>query len=71
MKELFEVIEKVYETGKLPRGYTQIDFRVLENVYMDLVQYCYADFISEKCYKTLIKCKITVKEKGIGWEAIR
>lgn len=71
MKDLFKIIEKVYETGKLPKGYTQVDFRVLENVYMDLVQYCCANFISEKCYKTLVKCGIAVKENGTGWEAIR
>lgn len=69
MKELFKIIEKVYETGKLPRGYTLSDFRVLECAYMDLVQYCYTNFITEKCYETLVKCGITVKEKGIGWEA--
>ena len=71
MKELFEIIEKVYETGNLPRGYTLADFRVLENVYMDLTQYCCAGFISEKCYKTLVKYGIEVKENGIGWEATR
>lgn len=71
MKKLFEIIEKVYETGKLPREYTLADFRVLENVYMDLVQYCRASFISEKCYKTLAKCGIMAEENGIGWEATR
>ena len=71
MRALEKMIDKVYETGKLPKGISLSDFRVLEDVYTALKESREAEFINQTICDVLTKCRIKTKTHGIGWIAYR
>lgn len=70
MEKLHNFIEKVYQTGKLPKCCTIADFDVLVNVYNELLNHAQPEFISFSVKNILENCGIITSPKGIGWIAI-
>lgn len=70
MKKLHDLIEKVYETGKLPKCCTITDFYILVYVYNELTAHKRPEFISFSVKSILENCGIITSPKGIGWIAI-
>ena len=71
MKKLHDLIEKAYETGKLPKCCTIADFDILVSVYNELVKHGRPEFIQLSVKNILENCGVIVAPKGIGWVAIR
>lgn len=69
MKKLKNYIDNAYGFGKLPKDLTLAEYRVLEDVYIDLLLGKESEFISEKVKQILNRCGINTREKGIGWVA--
>ena len=69
MKKFREYLEKVCETGKLPRGFTQYMVIVLFKIYNDLVLNGKSTFIEGDICKILNRFGIQTKECGIGYLA--
>ena len=71
MKKLRNIIIEAYDSGKLPKGMTLYDFRVIEIIYEDLLYKRQSEFINEEI-KPLLECSgLKVKEKGVGWVVFR
>ena len=71
MKKLYNLIEKVYETGKLPKCCTIADFDIIVSIYNELVKGEHPEFISFSVKKILDNCDIMTAPKGIGWIVIK
>lgn len=71
MKKLYNLIEKVYETGKLPKCCTITDFNILVSVYNELVKQGQSEFISFSVKNILENCGIMTAPKGIGWIVVK
>lgn len=69
MFKLKELINKTYETGRLPKGLTVCLFRQLEDIYDELMSNKQSEFASSEIKNVLEWCKINVKEKSIGYVA--
>ena len=67
MNKLKDILDKAYDTGKLPRGWTLALFRTFETVYYELLKYGTSETISPEIKNTLLKCGMTCRENGIGW----
>lgn len=61
-------ISKVYETNKLPKGFTLADFRMLENICESLAELGKAETINERVKDCLGCYGLNIINKGIGWE---
>lgn len=61
-------ISKVYETNKLPKGFTFADFRMLENICESLAELGKAETINERVKDCLGCYGFNIINKGIGWE---
>jgi hypothetical protein len=72
MKKLKELIDKTYDTGKMPvKNMSLNDFRYLEYIHNELmkgnrVYYCFA---TEIINPILQKCGITFKQHNMGYIA--
>ena len=71
MKKLRNIIIEVYDSGKLPKGMTLYDFRVIEVIYEDLLHKRQSEFINEEIKPLLERSGLKVKEKGVGWVVFR
>ena len=71
MKKLYNLIEKVYETGKLPKGCTIADFNIIVSIYNEIIKDKHSEFISFSVKKILDNCGIMTAPKGIGWVVIK
>ena len=71
MKKLRNIIIEVYDSGKLPKGITLYDFRVIEVIYEDLLHKRQSEFINEEIKPLLERSGLKVKEKGVGWVVFR
>lgn len=67
MKKLKALIDKAYESGKLPYGIPLYSFRVLERIYDALSTRQAKEFINGDVKMVLDKCGIKTRERGIGW----
>jgi hypothetical protein len=67
MKKLKQIIDKAYNEGKIPRGLSLTDFRLLESIYISLTEKRSYEFIQAAILPILDRCKIKYKERGIGW----
>lgn len=70
MEKLRKIVDKIYD-GKLPKGFTPYLADRLSYIYSELAHYRTAEFIASEIYDLLIKCKIKVEPRGIGWVAHR
>lgn len=61
-------ISKVYETNKLPKGFTLVDFRMLEDNCESLAELGKAETINERVKDCLGCYGFNIINKGIGWE---
>lgn len=71
MKKLRNIIIEVYDSGKLPKGMTLYDFRVIEIIYEDLLHKRQSEFINEEIKPLLERLGFKTKEKGVGWVVFR
>ncbi len=71
MKKLRNIIIEAYYYGKLPKGMTLYDFRVIEIIYEDLLLKRQSEFINEKIKSLLESLGLKTKEKGVGWVVFR
>ena len=71
MKKLRNIIIEAYDSGKLPKGMTLYDFRVIEVIYEDLLHKRQSEFINEEIKPLLEHSGLKVKEKGVGWVVFR
>ena len=69
MEKLKKILDDAYDFGKLPKGLSPSSFFGLMIIYDSLRNGRSAEFIQKDIYDVLVKCKIKVKEKGIGWVA--
>jgi len=72
MKKLKEIIERVYDTGKMPsKRYSLDGFRQLEHIYDELStnKKCYFCFYTDMVIPTLKQCGISVREYHLGYLA--
>ena len=67
MKKLKQIIDRAYNEGKIPRGLSLLDFRILESIYINLKEKRSYEFIQAAILPILDRCKIKYKERGIGW----
>ena len=67
MKKLKQIIDRGYNEGKIPRGLSLTDFRLLESIYISLTEKRSYDFIQATILPILDRCKIKYKVRGIGW----
>lgn len=69
MEKLNQIINHVYDTGKMPKGFQLSSFRILEDVYVALLLHQPAEFIQSEIADLLSKCNIKVQPHGTGWIA--
>lgn len=69
MKKFRDMLEKIIDTGKVPKCCTMSDVYALFDVYNDLVTTGKSEFIQHSVKTILENCKINVAPKGIGWIA--
>ena len=67
MEKLKQIIDKAYNEGKIPRGLSLLDFRLLESIYISLTEKRSYEFIQAAILPILDRYKIKYKERGIGW----
>lgn len=71
MKKLYNLIEKVYQTGHLPKCCTIADFNIIVSVYNEIIKGKNPEFISFSVKKILDNCGIMTAPKGIGWIVVK
>lgn len=69
MEKLNKILEKAYDYGKLPKGFSLYTVNLLFDIYNALRSGQSAEFIESEIHDLLVKCKIKVKPRGIGWIA--
>lgn len=69
MEKLKKIIDDAYDSGRLPKSLTPYLLIRLCGIYVSLRDGKPAEFIEKEIRDVLVKCKIKVKEKGIGWVA--
>lgn len=69
MKKFKDYIERVYETGKLPRGFTPYMVTLLPEIYNDILSRGKSEFLAGDMCKLLNHFGIHTKEYGIGYLA--
>ena len=69
MEKLNKILEKAYDYGKLPKGFSPYMVNRLYDIYNALRSGQSAEFIESEIHDLLVKCKIKVKPRGIGWIA--
>lgn len=69
MEKLRQIINRTYDTGRLPKGFQPASFRMLEIVYDDLLHHRPTEFIQSEILDLLQQCKINVQPYRIGWIA--
>lgn len=69
MKKFKEYIDSVYETGKLPRGFTPYMVKLLPVIYNDILSRGKAEFLVGDMCRLLNRFGIHTKEYGIGYQA--
>ena len=69
MKKFKDYIVMVYETGKLPRGFTPYMVSLLPKIYNDLLSKGKSEFLAGDMCKLLNRFGIHTKEYGIGYLA--
>ena len=67
MKKLKQIIDKAYNEGKIPRGLSLTDFRLLESIYISLTEKHPFEFTQSAILPILNHCKIKYKVRSIGW----
>ena len=71
IKKLRELIEKVMDTGKMPKGMTLCEFRELVSAYNALASGENFTTIQQNVRDTLEKCGLRTAVDGIGWAVYR
>ena len=71
MEKLKKILEKAYFYGKLPKGFSLYTVNRLFDIYTALRSDQSDEFIESEIRDLLVKCKIKVKPKGIGWVAYK
>ena len=71
MKKLYNLIEKVYQTGKLPKYCSLADFNIIVSIYNEIIKGKNPEFISFSVKKILDNCGIITAQKEIGWIVVK
>ena len=69
MEKFKEYIEKVYELGKPPRGFTPYMIGLLPKIYNDILSRGKSEFLAGDMCRLLNRFGIHTKEYGIGYLA--
>lgn len=69
MEKFKDYIEMVYETGKLPRGFTPYMVSLLPKIYNDILSKGKSEFLAGDICKLLNRFGIHTIEYGIGYLA--
>lgn len=67
MRKLAEFLNNIFNTGKIPKGLTLTDVRLLSAVYNDLCEFESTTIINKAILPILKDCGIKTKKEGIGW----
>ena len=69
MAKLKEILEKIFETGNLPKNITPYEADRLVDIYNDLLSGRKSEFIESNIKDVLDSCGIKTEAKGVGWVA--
>ena len=70
MLTLRNTLQKLVKGEKVPGWNLSVhDIQELVRIYNELIEDRKSSFINGHCHNVLTLCNITVKTKGVGWEA--
>lgn len=71
MEKLRDILEKIFDDGKLPKNITPYMAGRLYDIYNSLISGREESFIEAEINDILSKCGIKTRIQGVGWIAYR